>query len=93
MEVYSPVPTSWLVEPEAARRERTPPGFGEGMVVGILDNGKLRGFAEALERQLLAHGAREVRRWTKHYQDGAADQALVEEIASLVDSAVVGLGN
>jgi hypothetical protein len=32
-------------------------------------------------------------RWTKHYQEGAPEDALIAEVASKVEMAVVGLGN
>ncbi|HMG41627.1 MAG TPA: hypothetical protein VK611_09875 [Acidimicrobiales bacterium] len=92
-ELYSPIPTEWLVEPELAAQVRGGVTFEEGKVVGILDNGKLKGFADALEIQLRRRGARDVVRWTKHYQEGEPDDALVDEVHRLVDSALVGLGN
>jgi hypothetical protein len=92
-ELYSPIPTSWLVPPQTAAQAPERVAFEEGKVVGILDNGKLKGFADALESRLLARGAKEVVRWTKHYQEGAPDDALIADVHRLVDAALVGLGN
>lgn len=91
--LYSPVPTEWLHSPEAAAKKRPMVTFETGKVIGIVDNGKLLAFADALERRLRARGAKDVVRWSKHYQEGAPTDALIDEVHKLVDCALVGVGN
>ena len=91
--LYSPIPDQWKVDPALAARKSAGVKFPAGKVIGIVDNGKLKKFGDALEWHLRARGARDVVRWSKHYQEGAPDDALIAEIAGKVDAAVVGLGN
>ncbi len=91
--LYSPVPDEWLVDPAIAAKKSDGVKFPSGKVIGIVDNGKLKKFGDALEWHLRARGARDVIRWSKHYQDGAPDDALIAEISSKVEASVVGLGN
>ena len=91
--LYSPIPDVWLVDPALAARKSEGVKFPTGKVIGIVDNGKLKKFGDALEWHLRARGARDVIRWSKHYQDDAPDDALIADIASKVEASVVGLGN
>ncbi len=91
--LYSPVPDEWLVDPAIAAKKNDGVKFPSGKVIGIVDNGKLKKFGDALEWHLRARGARDVIRWSKHYQDGVPDDALIAEISSKVEASVVGLGN
>ena len=91
--LYSPIPDEWLVDPELAARNSEGVRFPAGKVIAIVDNGKLKKFGDALEWHLRARGARDVIRWSKHYQDGPPDDALIAEIAGKVEASVVGLGN
>lgn len=91
--LYSPIPEQWKLDPAAAAKKEEQIRFATGKVIGIVDNGKLKKFGDALEWHLRARGARDVVRWTKHYQEGAPEDALIAEVASKVEVAVVGLGN
>ena len=91
--LYSPVPEEWKLDPKASARPADTVQFGAGKVIGIVDNGKLKGFAEALEWHLRARGAKDVLHWREHYQKGAPEDALIADVVSKVDTAVVGLGN
>ena len=91
--LYSPIPDTWLVDPATATHKAKGVKFPAGKVIGIVDNGKLKKFGDALEWHLRARGAKDVVRWTKHYSEGAPDDALIAEVASKVQASVVGLGN
>lgn len=91
--LYSPIPEQWLVDPALATGKVEGVKFPTGKVIGIVDNGKLKKFGDALEWHLRARGAKDVVRWSKHYQEGAPDDALIAEVASKVEATVVGLGN
>jgi hypothetical protein len=91
--VYSPVPTEWQTTPEAAAAARARTPFELGKSIAIVDNGKLFGFAAALESRLYARGAKAVHYFHRKYQEAPADDPFVSEIENLVDAAVVGLGN
>jgi hypothetical protein len=91
--LYSPVPDQWKLDPALAAKADKQVKFSSGKVIGIVDNGKLKKFGDALEWHLRARGARDVVRWSKHYQEGPPEDALIAEIASKVEVAVVGLGN
>lgn len=91
--LYSPIPDTWLVDPATATQKAKGVKFPAGKVIGIVDNGKLKKFGDALEWHLRARGAKDVVRWTKHYSEGAPDDALIAEVASKVQASVVGLGN
>lgn len=87
----SPVPSSWQVNPHLAERDES--SWARGLVVGIIDNGKFQGFADALREQLLNSGARAVEYFHRRYQDGRPDDEFVTTITSHVEAVVVGLGN
>ena len=91
--LYTPVPDEWKIDPATAAKTQQGVKFATGKVIGIVDNGKLKKFGDALEWHLRARGARDVVRWTKHYQEGAPEDALIAEIAGKVEAAVVGRGN
>ena len=93
--LFSPVPDQWKLDPAAAAKVDERVKFANGKVIGILDNGKLKNFADALEWHLRARGARDVLRWTEqHVEQGKApEDAMIADLASKVDAAVVGLGN
>ena len=67
--LYSPIPDTWLVDPATATQKAKGVKFPAGKVIGIVDNGKLKKFGDALEWHLRARGAKDVVRWTKHYSE------------------------
>ncbi len=89
----SPVPDHWQLDPNEAARASVKVSFPANKVIGIVDNGKLKKFAEVLEWHLRARGAADVIRWNKNYAEGEPSDALIAEVASRVDATVVGLGN
>jgi hypothetical protein len=91
--VYDPVPSEWKLDPKAAAKSVEVVQFPGGKVIGIVDNGKLKKFAEALDWHLRARGARDVVHWKKHYQEGSPDDALIADVVGKVDATIVGLGN
>jgi hypothetical protein len=81
------------MDPRVAGLERAATVWGAGRTVGIVDNGKLHGFVDALEQQFLAAGASSVDSFRRKYQEKPADDDFVTAIADRVEVAVVGLGN
>ena len=55
--LYSPVPEQWKLDPAVAAKADEQVKFSSGKVIGIVDNGKLKKFGDALEWHLRARGA------------------------------------
>jgi hypothetical protein len=91
--LYSPVPADWAVDPRVAAEEHVGISIDRGTSVGIVSNGKLAAFSDALAGRLAAGGAGTVSQFEKYYQEGPPDEALIGEIERLMDAALVGLGN
>lgn len=91
--LYSPTPSSWQIDPGRAVHDHGALHVHAGATVGLVSNGKLAGFSDALAARLAANGAGRVEQFEKYYQEGPPDEALVGEISRLVDAALVGLGN
>lgn len=76
------------------RSRRTPPPSLQGMTVGLLDIGKMRGdeFVERIDARLRSLGHR-TRRWKKPTNTRTAPVEILQEIATSADVVVIALSD